>query len=129
MNSKFICLGTFGSKTVSQVATVQVNTAYFSQPRASPTLAPPSSSMLAVACDDFVIRIVDTDTRRIVRVFSGHTNRITDQAFSADSRWLITSSVDCTIRTWDLPSGRCGSRGGEREGSVCVCAYPECTYG
>lgn len=70
--------------------------------------------MLAVACDDFLIRVVDTDTRRIVRIFSGHTNRITDLALSADSHWLITASVDCTIRTWDLPSGRCGSSEGGR---------------
>lgn len=64
------------------------------------------SSMLAAACDDFIIRIVDTDTRRVVRVFAGHTNQITDLAFSADSHWLVTSSVDCAVCTWDLPSGR-----------------------
>jgi len=28
------------------------------------------------------------------------------QTFSPDGRWLITASMDCTIRTWDLPSGR-----------------------
>ena len=36
------------------------------------------SSMLGVACDDFIILIVDTDTKRIVRSFTGHSNRITD---------------------------------------------------
>lgn len=77
--------------------------------------------MLAVACDDFLIRVVDIDTRRIVRIFSGHTNRITDLALSGDSHWLVTSYVDCTIRTWDLPSGRCGGReGGEGGGWVGV---------
>ena len=87
--------------------------------------------MLAVACDNFVVLIMDTDTRRIVRTFSGHSNRITDlvsapapipfhnslmisvlilhsamQAFSPDARWLISSGMDCSIRTWDLPTGR-----------------------
>ena len=28
------------------------------------------------------------------------------QAFSPDSRWLVSSSMDCSLRTWDLPSGR-----------------------
>lgn len=62
------------------------------------------SSMLAVALEDFDICIVDTDTRRIVRKFMGHTAQITDATFSPDSRWLISASMDCTIRTWDIPS-------------------------
>lgn len=28
------------------------------------------------------------------------------QTFSPDGRWLVTVAMDCTIRTWDLPSGR-----------------------
>ena len=36
------------------------------------------SSMLCVVCDNFSILIVDADTRRVVRTFHGHTNRITD---------------------------------------------------
>ncbi len=36
------------------------------------------SSLLAVALDDFEIHVVDIDMRRIVRIFRGHTNRITD---------------------------------------------------
>jgi len=36
------------------------------------------SSLLAVSLDDFEIQVVDIDMRRIVRIFRGHTNRITD---------------------------------------------------
>ena len=36
------------------------------------------SSMLGVACDSFELLVVDTDTRRIVRMFRGHRNRVTD---------------------------------------------------
>ncbi|CAH1267292.1 WDR36 [Branchiostoma lanceolatum] len=63
------------------------------------------SNMLAVACDDFMVVVVDMETRRVVRRFSGHRNRITDMTFSPDARWLVTSSMDCTVRTWDLPTG------------------------
>ena len=34
--------------------------------------------MLAVALDTFKVKIIDLDTRRIVRNFSGHRSRITD---------------------------------------------------
>ncbi|XP_066252400.1 WD repeat-containing protein 36 [Euwallacea similis] len=63
------------------------------------------SSMLAVALEDFTVSIVDLDAMRIVRKFVGHMAQLTDATFSPDSRWLVTSSMDCSIRTWNIPSG------------------------
>lgn len=62
------------------------------------------SSMLCVAFEDFSVHIVDYDTKTIVRKFIGHTAPITDACFSPDSRWLITASMDCTVKTFDIPS-------------------------
>ncbi|XP_026286831.1 WD repeat-containing protein 36 [Frankliniella occidentalis] len=64
------------------------------------------SAMLAVALEDFSIVIVDIDTRNIVRKFSGHTAQLTDAAYTPDSRWLVTSAMDCTVRLWDIPSSQ-----------------------
>ncbi|XP_031952221.1 WD repeat-containing protein 36 isoform X2 [Corvus moneduloides] len=63
------------------------------------------SGILGIAFDDFTISVLDIETRKIVRTFSGHHGRINDMTFSPDGRWLITSSMDCSIKTWDLPSG------------------------
>ena len=41
------------------------------------------SSLLAVSLDDFEIQVVDIDMRRVVRIFRGHTNRITDMVSSS----------------------------------------------
>uniref|UniRef100_A0A672MZJ4 WD repeat-containing protein 36-like n=1 Tax=Sinocyclocheilus grahami TaxID=75366 RepID=A0A672MZJ4_SINGR len=68
-------------------------------------LISPNSGMLAIALDDFTVHILDMETRRAVRRFSGHRGQINDMTFSPDGRWLITASMDCAIRTWDLPSG------------------------
>lgn len=62
--------------------------------------------MLAIALEDFSVNIIDIETRRLVRKFFGHTAQLTDATFSPDSRWLITASMDCSIRTWDVPSGQ-----------------------
>lgn len=62
------------------------------------------SSLVAVALEDFSIVLIDLDTRRIVRRFEGHRAQLTDACFSPDSRWLVTASMDCMIRTWDIPS-------------------------
>jgi len=65
------------------------------------------SGLLALAMEDFTIRVVDIDTRCLVRKFPGHKSSITDIAFSADSRWLVSVSMDKTGRVWDLPTGQC----------------------
>ena len=47
--------------------------------------------MLAVSYDNFVIVVVDTDTRRIVRTFRGHTNQVTDMVGDSNSLSLSLS--------------------------------------
>lgn len=79
-------------------------------PRAPPPLPPPlqrDSNLAAIVCDDFVVRVIDVAARRLVRRLAGHSNRISDVAFSPDGRWLATASLDRSLRVWDLPTGRC----------------------
>lgn len=63
------------------------------------------SGLLAVASDDLVVRMFDTETWKLVRRFSGHTSPVTDMTFSPDCRWLVTSSMDSTVRVWSIVSG------------------------
>lgn len=62
------------------------------------------SSLLAIAMEDFSICIIDVDIKRLIRKLEGHIGKITDATFSPDSRWLITSSMDSSIKIWDIPS-------------------------
>lgn len=62
------------------------------------------SAVLCVALENFAVCVLDLDTRVVVRRFAGHRAQITDACFSPDSRWLVTSSMDCTVRVWDVPS-------------------------
>ncbi|PAV23976.1 Utp21-domain-containing [Pyrrhoderma noxium] len=64
------------------------------------------SGLLAAVCDDLTVRLVDIETYRIVRELSGFTGSVLDVAFSYDSRWLITTSMDSVIRTFDIPTGK-----------------------
>ncbi|CAI5971905.1 unnamed protein product [Closterium sp. NIES-64] len=41
-----------------------------------------------------------------VRRFPGHEDRITAVEVSPDGRWLLTSAMDLTVRTWHVVSGR-----------------------
>lgn len=61
-----------------------------------------SNGLLATIADDLVIRLFDVIALRLVRKFEGHTDRITDMCFSEDGKWLLTSSMDGTLRIWDV---------------------------
>lgn len=65
------------------------------------------SDLVACALDDLSIVVIDVVTQKVVRILYGHTNRITGMDFSPDGRWIVSVSLDGTLRTWDLPTGGC----------------------
>lgn len=56
------------------------------------------TDLVALACDDKVVRLYDLATRKLVRHLAGHSNHLTDMTFTPDARRLITSSMDHTVR-------------------------------
>jgi len=47
------------------------------------------SCMLAVSLDNFHVVVIDTDIERVVRLFTGHSNTITDMVLSLLTYLLI----------------------------------------
>jgi U3 small nucleolar RNA-associated protein 21 len=68
------------------------------------------SGLISLAFNDYTIKIYDFDTMtfKCIRTFTNniHTNDITALAFMPDARWLLTTSLDKTMRIWDIPSGQ-----------------------
>ncbi|KAJ6153770.1 Small-subunit processome Utp21 [Penicillium chermesinum] len=64
-----------------------------------------ASELVAFSCDDLSIRVVDIETRKLVREFWGCVGQVNDFIFSNDGRWIIAASMDSTLRIWDLPTG------------------------
>ncbi|KAL5705530.1 hypothetical protein ACHQM5_023824 [Ranunculus cassubicifolius] len=61
-----------------------------------------ANGLLATIADDMIIRVFDVIALRMVRKFEGHSDRITDICFSEDGKWLLSSSMDGTLRIWDV---------------------------
>lgn len=61
-----------------------------------------SNGLLATVTDDLMIRMFDVVALKMVRKFEGHTDRITDICFSEDGKWLMSSSMDGSLRIWDI---------------------------
>lgn len=70
-----------------------------------------NSDLAAIALADFSALLFDCSTLIIVRRFgygtARHTGPISDLGFSPDGRTLFTSSLDSTIRVWDVPTNTC----------------------
>ena len=62
----------------------------------------PNEPLLAVACDDWTIRLIDLDTKATVKKLEGHLGVITNLQFAKDSHRLYSSSRDGTIIVWDV---------------------------
>ncbi|OEU21299.1 WD40 repeat-like protein [Fragilariopsis cylindrus CCMP1102] len=71
------------------------------------------SDLAAIALDDYSTVLFDCSTLTIVRRFGfgskscRHTGPISDLGFSPDGRTLYSSSLDGTIRVWDVPTNSC----------------------
>ncbi|XP_039138391.1 WD repeat-containing protein 36 [Dioscorea cayenensis subsp. rotundata] len=61
-----------------------------------------TNGLLAAVADDMILRLFDVVALRMVRKFEGHTDRITDLCFSEDGKWLLSSSMDGSLRIWDV---------------------------
>ena len=61
----------------------------------------------AVATMDRSIMLFDMATRKSVRNFKGHSREVTAMAFTPDGHRFVSSSMDSTLRVWDIVTARC----------------------
>jgi len=58
------------------------------------------------AHDPWRIRLLDLEAGNEVRKLTGHTQGIRSVCFSPDGKRLLSASYDCTLRIWDVESGK-----------------------
>lgn len=66
----------------------------------------PDKKYLAAA-GRHVVRLYDIKSSNPspIMVFEGHNNNITAVAFHVDTKWMVTSSEDSTVKIWDTRTG------------------------
>ena len=65
------------------------------------------SSLIALALNDHRLKVMDLETRRVIRFLPSHGSTITDLTFSSShGRWLVVATNDRHVRTWDLPKSK-----------------------
>lgn len=97
----------------------------------------PDGSLIAAACSDRielvlgdsrgyvrknVVAVWELATGKLLRVLAGHTDTITSVSFAADSRRVLSSGADGTVRLWNALDGAQLLRVGPRQGRVTAAA-------
>lgn len=73
----------------------------------------PDGRTLASAGLDASIYLWDLGSARPIKKMTGHTAPIESLSFSAESSVLVSGSLDCTVRCWDVKGA-----GGPRSSSM-----------
>ena len=66
----------------------------------------PNSNRVVVGVGSGEALLVDVRLAEVVKRFIGHTGTVTSVAVSRDGRWLVSGSMDGTVRRWDVESDR-----------------------
>jgi eukaryotic-like serine/threonine-protein kinase len=66
----------------------------------------PDGRLLAFACDDQNIHLLDSSTGKELGTLAGHNWAVHDLCFDETGRWLASFGWDLTLRIWDVGSRR-----------------------
>ncbi|CAI9765489.1 unnamed protein product [Fraxinus pennsylvanica] len=67
-----------------------------------------SSDLLAYGASDGSLTVCTVSTSpTVLKRLAGHTKDVTDFDFSANNQYITSSSIDKTVRVWDISKGLC----------------------
>ena len=85
----------------------------------------PDGKLFAVGGADAAVRLWSTAGLAEVRAFRGHAGWVTGVAFSADGRTLLSTSVDKTVRRFDIPRADAAANAGHTGAVQSVAVSPK----
>ena len=57
--------------------------------------------------DKHTVAVWDIDKWKLIGMFNGHVSRVTCVSFSPNMMTLVSGSLDCTVRVWNLRTCTC----------------------
>jgi WD40 repeat protein len=97
---------TRNSCSKAQVTIIAIALLCACSPAAAPASSAPAPTTNPVTPGAVGISRSNAKDVILLHTFKGHTGRVLDVAFSAEGRYLVSSSQDMSIRVWDVSSGQ-----------------------
>jgi len=95
-----------GSIIIWDISTgMKITSFYFSSGAFSLCFSPDGKQVLSGSYKGELI-LWDLATRKIIREFIGHTDRVTSVCFSPDGTQVLSGSEDKTVKFWNIATGR-----------------------
>jgi WD40 repeat protein len=54
-----------------------------------------------------IVKVFDIETGKCIKILQGHTMDINSLSITSNSKWIISGSLDESIRIWNLETGEC----------------------
>lgn len=66
----------------------------------------PDKKSVALACDDWTVKMIDVEKKSISSEIKGHSAPLTSVAFYKKGNYLFTAAQDKMIKVWDVTTGK-----------------------
>lgn len=70
-------------------------------------ISPVNPELFASCSEDRGIRLWNIFSEKSIQTFTGHEKPVMSIAFSSDGKYLISGSLDNTVRIWEINTGNC----------------------
>lgn len=67
----------------------------------------PDDRQLVTGAEDFIVRVYEVATQRVLHTLKGHTMEIFSVDWTSNGQYIVSGSGDKSIRLWEADGGKC----------------------
>lgn len=107
MDCKYILISTYNSNKIYNIDTSECIKTIETKSSFEASLSPKGKYLVSFSKFENNIKLWETETGNLLRVFNGHNDIVKTATFSIDGNHIVSASRDGSVRLWDINTGEC----------------------